>query len=112
MQAVLSTSAAFEGDTEQTKISEANIKYHIARAFVIPPFAAPPHARNGVIVVQGEEAGYGKMKASEAGRLLRTLPHILDSVTGNEKTFSVLAFCRCDYAPYNTNAAVIQTMPT
>lgn len=110
LQAMLTATAGFDAQPEQSKLSEANIKYHIARAFTTAPFAAPPHARNGLIVVQGEDTGYGKLKASEAGRLLRTLPHILDSVSGNERTIGVLAMCRCAREPlpaYTDNIASI-----
>ena len=75
-------------------LGSTNRRYITARTMTVSPFALPPAARNSHIVVQGEKAGYGKLKGSEVARLMRTLPHILESVEGCERGHAAMHFCR------------------
>ena len=75
-------------------IGRTNRMYTVACTMIVRPFHRPPKARNGHIVVQGDKAGYGKLKASELARLLRTLPHIVDSIAGCDRYHAAVHFCK------------------
>lgn len=79
--------------TWSDKFSQANSRYNIARVMIIPPFARPPAPRGGHLVDKDRD-GFGKLKASELGRLLRTLPFIVESIRGSETSNAVLSLIR------------------
>lgn len=102
VQAILKKATERSGSklTIQGAVQETNAMYTIAREMTIAPFPAPPHARKGEIVNTASQVAYGKLKASEVGRLLRTLPHIVEAFRGCQNMHVTSGLIKCDSYQY------------
>lgn len=73
-------------------MAEVNSCYNVARAMIVKPFARPPAPFQGTLVDTNDRAW--KMEAAEIGRLLRTLPFIVDALQGCDLSLCTLSLCR------------------
>lgn len=73
-------------------MAELNMNYVVARIMILRPFAAPPPAPDGEIISAKDKSW--RMEAAEIARLLRVLPHLVDSLWGSEVTNGAVSLTR------------------